>query len=61
MQKNQEVGIMLCNVFCVIWVYIWDGMDDYRLDIYENMSYDGKLDTRQETIEYISRYIYRHA
>jgi hypothetical protein len=48
---------MSCNVFCVIWMYIWDGIGDYRLDIYENMSYDGKLDIQQETTEYISRNI----
>jgi hypothetical protein len=60
MEKNQKVRIMLCNVFCVIWVYIWDGIDDYRLNIYENMSYDGKLDTQQETTEYISRNISLH-
>jgi len=52
MEKNQEVRIMLRNVIFVRWVYIWDEIDDYRLDIY-----DGKLDTQQEMTEYISRKI----
>ena len=35
MDKNQEVRTMLRNVIFVRWVYIWDGIDDYRLDIYD--------------------------